>query len=104
MDPFIQPSDDRADLPLGWITESIGPWHGVDSHIAYHPRRHDVIVQRGPGDRVDRPLGDGGYLRQLTAPEGDVWVRDRVALMRTQLDRLGTDHGHDHAPLERARV
>lgn len=73
-------------LPDGWVADPIGPWNGIDSVVLYRPDRHHVLRERRRlhPDANDN-LTSTGWEPISEAPEGVLWVRDRLAAARDLL-------------------
>ena len=77
-------------LPAGWATQPAGTVAGLDMHVAYDPRRHDLLrALNAPNPTVRAGLVHQGW-RQLAAGDDgvEVWVRDRNSAARAALQRL----------------
>lgn len=83
-DPYLRPADPDGgpQPPPGCVASPIGRWEGVEREVVYNPRRHDILVVRGPAGDVDRSLPDAGFSSHARAPEGHLWIRDRLAPQR----------------------
>lgn len=91
--PFIRraattagPEPDQPLTPRGWIAQPIIRWQGVESEIVYDPLRYE-IVDVGSSQSTPVP-SDAGW--KMPEPGGSraVWIKDRVATVRSTLDRL----------------
>jgi hypothetical protein len=76
-------SGERA-TPKGWIAQPIGRWDGVDSELVYDPRRHEIDVVSS--ERVSATSAAKWNVLESSGST-TVWVRDRVAVARSALDR-----------------
>ena len=71
MNPYLRPLDTNAPLPDGWTTEQVGQWQEHEVELVYDPRRHDVMLVRGPAaDDADRRLAQIGY--EFVATDGQI--------------------------------
>lgn len=92
-DPFLRdaPPDGvpSAPCPPGWTAEPVGVWDGRQQEIVFHPRRHDVLIVRGGiAPKVERALPSLGYAAAAETAGARMWVRDRLALLQRDLQRL----------------
>lgn len=75
--------------PPGWVAEPVGLWDGRHQEVVYHPRRHDVLIMRGPtSPAVQTALPGAGWSRTRETDGSVMWVRDRVQAARDALQRI----------------
>jgi hypothetical protein len=73
-------------VPVGWVSEHVGCWHGRDTEVVYNPGRHQVMVTQVGEDAAGRVEASGW---QRHAVDGDrvMWTRDRLVATRAALAR-----------------
>jgi len=86
--PFLRPIGVGGRVPYGWTVEPVGQWQGQDSEVVYRSRLYDVMVAPA-AETEDREgnLAAAGWSYQGTDGYAVMWVRDRVAALRSALDR-----------------
>jgi hypothetical protein len=92
-DPYLRPAPPEGTpsptCPQGWVAEPIGRWDGQFREVVYQPRRHDILIVRGPpSPKVEGALPGTGWAQAHATDGARMWVRDRLALTRDALDRL----------------
>ena len=89
MKPFLRATDRGRLAPVGWISEPAGVWGGKEVDVVYDPRRHDVMFTRSKvSDHVQRGFREVGYRRTAVDGSNEMWVRDRLAVISTAMDRV----------------
>jgi hypothetical protein len=87
-EPYLRPVGSAEAVPRGWITEPVGEWDGHETEVAFDPRRHHVMVmQASATEDREGDLVAEGWAYQGTDGYMVMWVRDRLAAVRTALDR-----------------
>ena len=81
--------------PTGWATHPAGSVGGVEFEFVYRPDRHDVCrALNRTTDKVVAGLAQAGYQRAATFDGGgELWVRERNALVRARLAGFGVIEG-----------
>lgn len=92
-EPYLRPAPPEGAPPLpcppGWSSEPAGIWDGRHQEVVYNPRRHDVVIARGPmSPGFEAALPGIGYAEARRGDEARMWVRDRFAMTTAALDRL----------------
>jgi len=89
-DVYLRRACSPEPVPDGWRTHPAGSVGGVALDVVYQPARHDVCRALGPlNQRLTSGLGEAGF-RKAAAFDGggELWVRDRPAVLRARLAGL----------------
>lgn len=91
MKPFLRRTDRGQLAPVGWVAEPAGKWAGREVDVVYDPRRHDVtFLRHRPSEELSDGLRESGYRRVAVDGNSEMWVRDRLEVVRRSLERA--DH------------
>lgn len=98
MKPFLRATDRGKLAPVGWVSEPAGQWAGKEVDVVYDPRRHDVAFVRGDaGDEARAGFRGVGYRRVSIDGANEMWVRDRIEVVSSAMDRVERQLGREHS-------
>ena len=98
MKPFLRPTDRGKLAPVGWVSEPAGQWGGRDVDVVYDPRHHDMLFLRhDPGEKARHAFRGVGYRRVAVDGDHEMWVRDRLKVVASAMDRVTRELGREQS-------
>lgn len=88
-EPYLRPITDEGPVARGWTVEPVGDWNGEASEVVFNPSLHVVMVVRSDSteDR-EGELTSAGWRYEGTDGLNVMWVLDRAAVVRAELDQM----------------